>query len=81
MRERSRRARSPVRSRRKEHLLDAHRSHAHDDSAQNFWHSSTFEGQICPLRGAFTSNRVEDKRKRKKNYAGTFQSRTAHGPV
>jgi hypothetical protein len=37
---------------RKEHLLDAHRSHAHDDSAQNFWHSSTFEGQICPLRGS-----------------------------
>jgi len=65
----------------KAHLVDVNRAHAHDDSAQNSWHSSTFEGQICPLRGAFTSNRVEDKRKRKKNYADTFQSSLSQGYV
>jgi len=32
---------------RKEHLVDANRSYAHDDSAQDSWHCSTFEGQIC----------------------------------
>jgi hypothetical protein len=31
----------------KAHLVDVNRAHAHDDSAQNSWHSSTFEGQIC----------------------------------